>query len=373
MPHETPLLGWHVAHGARLVDFAGWRMPIQYTSIVAEHRATRAFAGLFDISHMGRLEFRGGGARGFLEGLLTRRVSDMTPGMVRYALVTNDAGGVLDDVLVYCLEEKGAPWFLLVVNASNREKILQRIEPRLAGADVKFKDRTHDWGMIALQGPDAQAMLTPLAEGAIGELKNYRAMVTRVMEHRAIVSRTGYTGEDGFEIIVDKAATEGVWERLIQADASPVGLGARDTLRIEAAMPLYGHELSEEIDPITAGLDFAVDLKDRQFPGRDALQQLQGKTALRRIGLALSEKRVPREGYAVFAGEKQIGHVTSGTFSPLFERPIAMAYVDVNASLEGVDLEVDIRGSRASAKLSPLPFYSRKSRSASLTAMAGRK
>jgi aminomethyltransferase len=359
---QTPLHDWHAAHHGRLVDFAGWSMPVQYSSIVAEHQATRTAAGIFDISHMGRLRFDGPGAGTLLDSLLTRRVADQKPGQIRYSLVTDDAGGILDDVLLYHLvDAAGTSYRLLVVNASNREKILAWIERHLAGHhDASMTDLTHDWAMLAVQGPRALDLVQPLAEVELRKLKYYTGTEGRIAGHAAIVSRTGYTGEDGCELIVEADAATGIWQQLIDAGATPAGLGCRDTLRLEAGMPLYGHELWENIDPFQAGLAFAVNLEGRQFVGRDALVERQKLAeAPRRVGLSLTGKRVPREDYAIMHQARQVGEVTSGTFSPTLDRPIAMGYVEPAFAQPGQRLEIDIRGRGEAATVVELPFYRR--------------
>ena len=308
---KTPLYDWHVAHRGRMVDFAGWSMPVQYESIVAEHEAVRKAVGLFDISHMGRLTFAGAGATEFLDGLLTRRVSDMQPGQIRYSLMTNDAGGILDDVLLYRLGDGSGgndeiP-YLLVVNASNRQKILDWIIWHLPGHDVVCTDETLATAMIAVQGPAARKLVMDVVHPGLEQMRYYHGKKCGPSGELNIISRTGYTGEDGFELIVPASTGADLWEKILAAGqdrgAVPVGLGARDTLRLEAAMPLYGHELSESIDPFTAGLDFAVNLENRNFPGRDALARIAGEPRNRvRVGLELAGKRVPREGYTLRPG-----------------------------------------------------------------------
>ena len=373
---KTPLHQWHVDHGGRMVDFAGWSMPVQYTSIVSEHQATRSGVGLFDISHMGRLRFDGLGSAAFLDQLLTRRVVGIAAGLIRYSLVVNETGGILDDVLVYHLSElDGAPFHMLVVNASNRQKIVDWINGHLTpehvvGAHgvrahgVRFEDQTTDTAMIAVQGPNAIELVEPLVDTPVAALKYYSGVVTQIRGAAGIVSRTGYTGEDGCELIVPAADAAALWEQLAQDGAAlglqPAGLGARDTLRLEAAMPLYGHELSEQIDPYQAGLGFAVHLKDRHFIGHAALAKSK-EAADRpcRVGLRLEGKRVAREHFTVLAAGEVVGAVTSGTYSPTLERPIAMAYVRSDVADVGTELEVDIRGRRVSAQVVPLPFYRR--------------
>jgi aminomethyltransferase len=316
MPHRTPLYDWHVAHGARMVDFAGWDMPVQYTSIVEEHQAVRTAAGLFDISHMGRLVFEGPDAPDFLTSIYTNDVASMRQGQVRYGLICNERGGILDDVLVYRFE----PFWLMVVNASNRDKILAWIEQHRGQRQLRVTDKTFDWAMIAIQGPRAGGVLQLPSLGiraftysqtsweAPRQPKFYHAfLVTHFQEPSPhyIISRTGYTGEDGYEFIVPRDAVGSCVEELAQTlkgqgtDLKPCGLGARDTLRLEAAMPLYGHELNEDTDPFQAGLAWAVKLDKGDFIGREALvRRRQDSSLLQRVGLELEGKRIAREGAA---------------------------------------------------------------------------
>jgi aminomethyltransferase len=370
-PRRTPLYDWHVAQGARLVDFAGWEMPIQYTSITEEHQAVRTGAGLFDISHMGRLFFEGGDALDLIQRLYTNNAASMKERQIRYGLVCNAHGGIRDDVLVYHLLANS---WLMVVNASNREKILDWInQHRRPGDDVNLTDQTFDWGMVAVQGPRAVEIVANVEDNYSGDtwqrvasLKYYHAFTHPTAP--IILSRTGYTGEDGAEVIVPASALEAVCGALQQSASrlgvsfKPCGLGARDTLRLEAAMPLYGHELSEEIDPFQAGLGWAVKMEKGDFIGRAALQGLrQDATRRQRVGLDLDGKRIAREGAAVIHQGREVGRVTSGTFSPTLARVIAMAYVDPALAAPGIALEVDVRGKPAPARVVRLPFYRKKS------------
>ena len=345
-----------------MVEFAGWSMPVQDGSIVDEHLATRTAAGMFDISHMGRLRFEGPGAAELLDYLLTRRVVGMQAGAIRYALVTNEQGGILDDVLVYHLAPPGQPpFFLLVVNAANRQKIREWLEPHLAEREgVRCDDQTESTAMIAVQGPRALALVQPLVPLPLASLRYYHGAATEVAGRAAVVSRTGYTGEDGCELILPAEAAVQVWTELAApGKATPAGLGARDTLRLEAGMPLYGHELSEDLDPFQAGLGFAVQLRDRKFVGCEALGRLKADTHRpQRIGLVLEGRRVAREHDPVLAGEHRVGTVTSGTFSPTLQRPIAMAYVAPPACGE-TTFCVEVRGRREPARRVELPFYTR--------------
>jgi aminomethyltransferase len=366
--NRTPLYDWHVTHEGRMVDFAGYQMPVQYVSIVSEHQATRSAAGLFDISHMGRFRFEGERAQELLEHLLTRRVTDMEIGQVRYSLMCNAEGGVLDDVLVSYLESpSGRRYFLLVVNASNRQKLLKWIAPHLADfPDVAFNDVTDKTAMLSVQGPAACATIEKLLPSSVTQLGYYRSAVTDQMSKPCIVSRTGYTGEDGFELIVKAEDAIQVWNNVLlagrDAGIQPVGLGARDTLRLEAGMPLYGHELSEEMDPLTAGLGFAVNLGDRNFVGREALNEIKrSPREAKRVGLKLSGRRPARENAdLVDRDNRVIGRVTSGSFSPTLGIPIAMGFMHRELATIGQCVDVDIRGSRSSAEIVKLPFYKRK-------------
>ncbi len=359
---ETALTAWHTAHGGRMVDFAGWLMPIQYSTIVAEHEAVRTRAGLFDISHMGRLYFRGAGARQAVDQFVTNDVTAIQPGQVRYALVTNDVGGILDDVLVYHLPDA----YLVVVNASNREKILDWLAQQPQVADLTQRDETLSSSMIALQGPAALAIIAEMLNPAVTALGYYQCAMTQWGDVPVMVSRTGYTGEDGFEVILPPDSAVPFWEAALAIGAShgvvPTGLGARDTLRLEAGMPLYGHELDETIDPITAGLKFGVRLKAAPFPGRTAISQISETGPRRvRIGLELEGKRIARQHAAIVQNGTTVGEVTSGTFSPTLDRTIAMGYVLAEHGQPGTRLQVDVRGSGVNATVVPLPFYRRQS------------
>lgn len=369
MAKRTALYDWHLAHGGRMVDFAGWDMPVQYSSITDEHQVVRTSLGVFDISHMGRLVFEGPDALDLIQRLYTNDAASMKPGQVRYGLVCNAEGGIRDDVLVYRL----APFWLMVVNASNRDKILGWIEANRAGSRVQVADRTSEWAMVAVQGPRAPEVIraaVPSAAYLVEGLRYYFAAAvapeTGDPARQWILSRTGYTCEDGFEVILPGPEAPAFADRVLsvakgqQADAKPCGLGARDTLRLEAAMPLYGHELSEEIDPYQADLAWAVKMEKGEFIGRAALDRRRQDPALRRrIGLEVDGKRLAREGAAVLAGGREVGRVTSGTFAPTLARAIAMAYVEPAHAGVGSAVEVDVRGRPASARVVALPFYRR--------------
>lgn len=357
---QTPFHDWHATNNGRMVEFGGWHMPVQYSTIVEEHNVVRNAAGLFDISHMGRLRFSGDDACSILDYLLTNDVSKLQVGQVRYSLVCNENGGVLDDVLVYRLPD----CYMLVVNASNRTKIVDWIGQHISKFDVNFEDQTLSHAMIAVQGPKAVEILAALGADTAAEHRYYSALPMTVSGMDALVSRTGYTGEDGFELIVPSELGMELWNRLLEVGqpfgVQACGLGCRDTLRLEAAMPLYGHELNEETDPLTADLSFAVKLEAADFVGRDALKRVaESPTGKIRVGLELEGKRIAREGAGVLSDDQSVGEVTSGTFSPTLQKPIAMGYVDAAVSNIGTDVEVDIRGKRHIARIVDLPFYKR--------------
>jgi aminomethyltransferase len=339
-----------------MVEFSGWDMPIQYTTITEEHTAVRTATGLFDISHMGRLSFGGPDSLALIQQVWTNNAATMTDGQARYGLVCNAAGGIRDDVLVY----KWPYGYAMVVNASNRAKIVAWLAEHKGPRDVEVEDQTPTTCMVAVQGPQALALCRGLTEADAGQLAYYHATPTRYHGRGCVLSRTGYTGEEGLEIMVNAAQSVELWTDLVGRGARPCGLGARDTLRFEAAMPLYGHELNEDTDPFQAGLAWAVKMDKGAFIGREALaRRRQESTLRRRVGLELEGKRIAREGAAVLHGGREVGRVTSGTFAPTLNRAIAMAYVDPACTTVGTACEVDIRGKAAPARVVPLPFYKR--------------
>ena len=357
MALETALHSWHSSNGARMVDFGGWDMPVQYTTIVDEHTAVRNDSGIFDIGHMGRLKIHGPDATSFLQMICTNNSANLKPGQVRYNLVCNEKGTILDDILVY---QHGSD-FLLVVNASNRMKIVSWLSSNSGSLNVKIEDQTLATSMIAVQGPNAIALAKQLISDDPSKLGYYFSFDSKTMDVPSLISRTGYTGEDGIEIILPKGEEIKVWEKLVAMGCKPCGLGCRDTLRLEAGMPLYGHEIDENINPLEAGLGWAVKFDKGEFIGREALLKEKNTPSGRvRVGLELPGKRIPRELYPVTKNGAALGKVTSGTFSPTFNKPIAMAYVPANLSAVGTDLDIDIRGKFEPCKVVPLPFYKRK-------------
>lgn len=363
---KTPLHDWHAEHGGRMVDFAGWSMPVQYGSIIDEHHQTRKAIGMFDVSHMGRLFFSGPDVDQALDRLTTRKVAGMGVGRIRYSLMCNQEGGILDDVLVYHLpDQNGDPFYMMVVNASNRQKILDWLHAHIPDdSGIRIDDRTEQTAMIAVQGPKANAMVSELSSVDPNELKYYTGTSAQIMDVPAILSRTGYTGEDGCELIVDAERAVGIWSELVaraaEREGGASGLAARDTLRLEAAMPLYGHELREDINPAQTGLEFAISLHDRDFIGRDAIIEAENNETLpHRVGLVVSGKRPAREGCRILVDGDDKGEITSGTYSPTLNKSISMGYVLRDYTDPGTELVIDIRGKETPAIVVKMPFYSR--------------
>lgn len=355
---KTPLFDFHVQQGAKIVDFAGWEMPLLYVGIVEEHVHTRQGASLFDVSHMGRIEFRGGDAEKLLQRVCTRQLGDAQPGVSRYSHVCKEDGGILDDVIVSRYEDH---WFM-VCNASNREKILGWLQKQSKGMDVTIQDITEDTCMVALQGPKVLPLLIDKLPLPIQDLKRYRFLTGSYMGTPYSIARSGYTGEDGVEVILPAGVAPllmGIVPEMVNLGVKPAGLGARDTLRMEAAMPLYGHELTEDVDSITSGQAWAVDLK-KDFIGVEPMRKLvENGLKTKLVGLELDGRRIARQHAAVHNGGKRVGEVTSGTFSPTLQKSIAMAYVPAHAAELGTNLEVDLGGKRTGAVVVKLPFYKR--------------
>ncbi len=367
---RTPLTSIHEQLGASLTDFAGWLMPLRYGSETAEHNAVRTAAGLFDLSHMGEFAVTGTDAASALDYALTGEPSVLKPGRARYTMIVAEDGGVIDDLIVYRLANTE---FLIVANAANTAVVGAALAERAADFDATVTDRTEDYALIAIQGPRAAAILAPLTSADLTEVKYYASYPAQVAGRDVLLARTGYTGEDGFEIFAASQDAEHLWAELSKAGASdglvPAGLAARDTLRLEAGMPLYGNELGADLTPFDAGLGRVVKLeKPGGFVGRDALARLaQEPPARRLVGLELQSRRIPRHGYAVLWAGQPAGVVTSGAPSPTLGVPIAMAYVRPevaeaasNPSRAGTaELTVDVRGRAEPATLVELPFYRR--------------
>lgn len=367
---HTPVHQFHLDNNAQMVDFAGWDMPMLYEGIIAEHNQVRRSGGMFDVSHMGRLKIKGLNARRLLERTCTRRIGDMEAGQCRYGLVCNEQGGVKDDIIVYRLDEDE---FLVVVNASNREKIVAHLESVMASLSLKvtMADETLKTAMLAAQGPAVVDLVATVSQ-ELPKLKRYRFAVKNFLVAKLIVSRTGYTGEDGYEVIMPAGAVPIAMKMLLKdinpkdpaAPIKPAGLGARDTLRIEAGMPLYGHELGEDINALSCGVDFAIAMDKSEasdgttFIGQEALLRTRdaGGPAQRLIGLRLDGRRTARQGMPVKREGTVVGHVTSGCLSPTLGVPIAMAFVDA-AAAQATGLTIDLGRAEAVAGVVPLPFY----------------
>jgi len=363
---RTPLYARHVAAGGKMVPFAGWEMPVQYAGVVAEHRAVRGAAGLFDVSHMGEVRVAGPGAEAFLQRLTPNDVGKLAAGRAHYSGLLTERGTYLDDLLVYRLDA-GDPLgdFLVVVNAANRERDAARFREFARAAEgVEVEDVSDALALLALQGPRAAEILAPLASIEVGALRYYGHARGEVGGKPALVSRTGYTGEDGFELYLDAADAVAVWDLLTDRGEAyglqPAGLGARDTLRLEAAMALYGHELDEETTPYEAGLGWVVKLDKGKFVGRAALERQKREGVGKQLaGFEIVGRGIAREGHAVRAGGAAVGRVTSGTWSPTLERAIGMAYVPPAFAAPGTELAIEVRGKELPARVVPLPFYKR--------------
>jgi aminomethyltransferase len=373
-PRRSPLHDAHVAAGAAFTTFAGWSMPVRYSGDLAEHHAVRTAAGLFDLSHMAEVLVLGPQAGEALDAALLGELSRLQVGRARYTLMLNGEGGVVDDLVVY---RTGDDRFLVVANAANREVVVDRLRDRVVGFDVQVQDETDDIGLIALQGPRSEEILLEVdgfaADGGeptearfrelLAGLGNYRFLRGEWDGHPVLVARTGYTGEDGFELYAAPALLPRLWAFLLEtgrgAGLVPCGLAARDTLRLEAGMPLYGHELTGLTTPQQAGLGRLVKREKRaDYVGRAAVESAEAEGARVLVGLVSEGRRAGRAGYPVLAGDREVGVVTSGALSPTLGHPIAMAYVDRDAV--GGDLAIDVRGTRLPATVVPLPFHSRK-------------
>lgn len=364
MLKHTPFHDWHVSVGAKMVDFAGWELPLHYSrGITQEHLQTRQSGSIFDVSHMGRFYLTGKDVPPFLDKVLTRKVSDLPTGQCRYSLACNEAGGVLDDLVV---GREPKQW-LVVCNGANREKIFRHFGAQRRALDMDFDmaDQTESTAMIAIQGPKVIDRLAGMLPGNLKGMKPWGITSAGIMLIKFTLMRSGYTGEDGVEIILP-AKMAGMAIKVLggkigdpTATIQPAGLGARDTLRIEAALPLYGHELSEEIDPLSAGLGWAVDL-EKDFLGAAALRQIAAaEPAKKRVGLEIEGPRIARQGTPIGHNGQAVGLVTSGTLSPTLGKSIAMGYVPSASSAEGTQLTVELGGSAVAARVVPMPFYRR--------------
>lgn len=364
----SPLHRAHVAAGASFTDFAGWQMPVRYSSDLAEHHAVRSAAGLFDLSHMGEIVVIGPLAADALDAALAGRLSALAVGQAKYTLLLNDDGGIIDDLVVY---RTGDDRYLVVANASNRETVADELRARCAGFDCAVEDQSDDIALIAIQGPRSIEILREVVglhvEG-LDDLRYYRVVTGMFRDDAVLLARTGYTGEDGFELYLAPEAAPALWNALLETGAGsglvPAGLASRDTLRLEAGMPLYGHELGPDLLPVQAGLGRVVALtRPGDFVGRAAVERGPADGARVLVGLAAEGRRAGRAGYGVFADERAdaaSGVITSGVLSPTLGYPIAMALVDPAVSDVGTTVFIDVRGTRVPASVVALPFYQRK-------------
>lgn len=360
--NRTPLYNVYKQYGAKTIDFGGWDLPVQFTSIKEEHEAVRSKAGLFDVSHMGEVELRGEDSLAFLQKVMTNDVSLLKSGAALYTAMCYEDGGTVDDLLIY---KKAENDYLLVINASNIKKDLEWLTSNRSG-DVTIENKSDEIALLALQGPVAEAVLQTLTDTDLSEIKFFKFKNgVELAGVEVLLSRTGYTGEDGFELYCDAEDAVTLWEKILETGKSkgviPCGLGARDTLRFEAALPLYGQELSKDITPIEAGIGFAVKTnKEIEFNGKAVLkEQKENGTSRKLVGIELLEKGIPRHGYEVFSGEELIGVVTTGTQSPTLKKNIGLALLKSEFTQKGTEVEVQIRKKRLKAVVVATPFYKR--------------
>lgn len=360
---KTPLYDRHFALGAKMIDFGGWLMPVQYTNVIDEHHATRTQAGLFDICHMGEIDVKGPQAFALLQRVMSRNLEKQVAGQMKLSVLSNEQGGIIDDLTVYQLEEDH---YMVVTNAASKKKDLHWLQTRREAEgffQVEITDRTETLGKLDMQGPRAQTILQSLTEGDLTGLKYYYSLNTTVAGIPALLSRSGYTGEDGFEIYAASDRIGIVWDRLLAAGAGgglkPIGLGARDTLRLEAGMMLYGHEMCESVSPYEVIYGWLVDL-EKDFIGRDALMQQKKKGVSRKlVGFEMIDRGIARADYKVFKYGREIGDVTSGTFAPTLNKAVGLAFVPVIYSEPGTEIDIRIRERAVKAKVVKLPFYRR--------------
>jgi aminomethyltransferase len=354
---RTPLYDLHVRLGGRIVEFGGWELPVQYSSIVEEHRAVREGAGLFDVSHLGRVELRGPGALTSLQRLATNDASKLEAGRAQYSLLLNERGGIVDDIFVY-REPDG---YLIVVNAATTEKDLAWMRPRVENAELI--DRTAEIATISLQGPSAVRLLAPLVDADVTQLRRNQHVEARVQGAPMLVARTGYTGERGLELFPPAADAARLFERLLELEGvKPCGLGARDTLRLEAGNRLYGQDMDESTTPLEVGLGWVVEFDKGDFVGREALlrQRESGGPSRQLVGFETLERAVPRHDAAVYVGGQAVGRVTSGSYAPSLGRNIGFAFVPPEAAAPGSEIAVEVRGRPVPARVVDTPFFRRR-------------
>jgi aminomethyltransferase len=361
---SIPLRQKHANLGASFTDFGGWEMPVRYSSDLAEHEAVRTKAGLFDISHMGEIFIEGKDAASFLDYALVGAASEIAIGRAKYSLICNEAGGILDDLIVYRLAEES---YLVVANASNKDVVFGAFQKRVTGFDTEVRDESDSWVLLAIQGPRSVEILGEITSVPLWDLKYYAISEAKIAGVGCLLARTGYTGEDGFEIYIPVATAEKVFDALMEAgskfDLMPTGLACRDTLRLEAGMPLYGHEMNEDVNPYQAGFGKVVRLdKPGDFVGKAALAKLsESKPTNVLVGLTGEGKRAARADYEIFAegSDAAVGVITSGALSPTLGFPVAMGYLNSDLAAVGSKVSVDVRGTRLDFEVVKLPFYKR--------------
>jgi aminomethyltransferase len=354
---KTPLNQPEHDLGGKMVDFGGWELPVQYSGILEEHQAVREHAGLFDVSHMGEVTIKGPDALTLLQRATCNDVSKLDDGRAQYSGLLYPTGGFVDDLWVGRRAEND---YLLVVNASNTDKDFEWIADMAKGMDVEVRNVSDDWVLLALQGPEAQRILQPMTDADLAQLKYYRFTPATIEGAKGMVSRSGYTGEDGFEIFLPPDEGPRVFRKLIEAGVKPCGLGARDTLRLEAKMALYGNDIDHTTTPLEADLGWIVKLEKGEFNGRDVLQREKAEGPKRKlIGFEMVERGIGRHGYPVVDGKEEIGVVTSGTHSPTLKKPIGLAYLPLGKSSPNTDFSILIRGKETRARVVPTPFYKR--------------
>lgn len=359
---RTRLYSAHKKAGAKFVEFFGWEMPIEYSGIIQEHMAVRKKAGLFDVSHMGEIVVTGSQALEFVQYLTPNDAARLDSNKAQYSALTTPQGTFVDDLLVYFLDEST---YLLVVNAANTDKDFQWILSHQKGFDVEVQNRSEDYTQMALQGPEASDILQPLTRIDLGQMSSFGVERGSVAEVEAIISRTGYTGEDGFEIYTQDQNPEKIWDALLEEgkihELKPVGLGARDTLRLEARLMLYGNDIDETTTVLEAGMRWLIKFKKGNFLGREALLKQKEEGVRRKIvGFELLGKGIARPHYPVFVEDEKIGEVRSGSFSPFFKKSIGLTYLPVEHTDTGTEFAIDIRGKKAKAKVVPTPFYKKE-------------
>jgi aminomethyltransferase len=359
---QTPLYESHKKLGAKMVDFGGWAMPVSYSGVLKEHHAVRQKVGLFDVSHMGEIFVEGPEALAFLQWVTCNDVNLLKAGQCQYTLLTRPEGGVVDDVILYRRGEKS---FFFCVNASNIEKDYEWLLENGKKFEVDLKNRSDEYALLALQGPLAQEILQSFTSSSLSQLLSFHFVEARIDDHPVWISRTGYTGEDGFEIYSSPQDATSIWEKFLEKGKPlgllPCGLGARDTLRLEMAYPLYGHELRDDITPLEAGLGWVVKLDKGDFLGRPVLlQQKEQGVQKKRVGFVMKDDGIAREGYPIFSQEEQVGSVSSGTYSPSLDKNIGCGYVRNDLAKIGTLLAIEIRGKKKMAEVVTIPFYKKQ-------------